>query len=55
MLEFPQEHESKAVIKVIGIGRAGVRIINAMIEWGMQGVEFINIHTSVQDLIPFPC
>ncbi|MCC6712077.1 MAG: cell division protein FtsZ [Candidatus Dadabacteria bacterium] len=42
--------EQKAKIKVIGAGGAGGNAINAMIERGLQGVEFIVTNTDSQDL-----
>ncbi|MCL4243610.1 MAG: cell division protein FtsZ, partial [Candidatus Dadabacteria bacterium] len=42
--------EQKAKIKVIGAGGAGGNAINAMIERGLQGVEFIVANTDSQDL-----
>ena len=35
---------------VIGVGGAGGNAINAMIEAGMQGVEFVAVNTDAQDL-----
>ena len=37
-------------ILVIGVGGAGGNAINAMIEAGMQGVEFVAVNTDAQDL-----
>jgi cell division protein FtsZ len=42
--------EQKARIKVIGAGGAGGNAINAMIEKGLHGVEFIVTNTDAQDL-----
>lgn len=42
--------EQKARIKVIGAGGAGGNAVNAMIERGLQGVEFIVANTDSQDL-----
>ncbi|MHC6204223.1 cell division protein FtsZ [Breznakiellaceae bacterium SP9] len=38
------------IIKVIGTGGGGSNAINAMIEYGLRGVEFIVVNTDVQDL-----
>jgi len=38
------------VIKVVGLGGAGCNAINRMIEYGMQGVEFIACNTDLQAL-----
>ena len=37
-------------ILVLGVGGAGGNAINAMIEAGMQGVEFVAVNTDAQDL-----
>ena len=37
-------------ILVLGVGGAGGNAINAMIESGMQGVEFVAVNTDAQDL-----
>ena len=42
--------EQKAKIKVIGVGGAGGNAVNAMIERGLNGVEFIVVNTDAQDL-----
>ena len=42
--------EQKAKIKVIGAGGAGGNAINAMIERGLEGVDFIATNTDSQDL-----
>ena len=42
--------ELKPRILVIGVGGAGGNAINAMIEAGMQGVEFVVVNTDAQDL-----
>lgn len=42
--------EQKAKIKVIGAGGAGGNAINAMIERGLTGVDFIVTNTDAQDL-----
>ena len=42
--------EEKARIKVIGAGGAGGNAINAMIEKGLVGVDFIATNTDSQDL-----
>ena len=40
-----------AVIKVVGIGGAGVNAVNRMIEVGLRGVEFVAINTDAQVLL----
>ncbi len=42
--------ELKPRILVMGIGGAGGNAINAMIDDGMQGVEFVAVNTDAQDL-----
>ena len=42
--------ELKPRILVIGVGGAGGNAINAMIDAGMQGVEFVAVNTDTQDL-----
>ena len=42
--------ELKPRILVIGVGGAGGNAINAMIEAGMEGVEFVAVNTDAQDL-----
>jgi len=42
--------EQKAKIKVVGAGGAGGNAVNAMIERGLNGVEFIVVNTDAQDL-----
>lgn len=40
-----------AVIKVIGVGGAGVNAINRMIDAGLRGVEFVAVNTDAQALL----
>ncbi len=42
--------ESRAIIKVIGVGGAGGNAINRMAEAGIQGVELIAANSDAQDL-----
>ena len=42
--------ELKPRILVLGVGGAGGNAINAMIESGMKGVEFVAVNTDAQDL-----
>lgn len=42
--------EQRAKIKVIGVGGAGGNAVNAMIERGLNGVDFIVANTDAQDL-----
>ena len=49
-LDFADEIESCANIKVVGVGGAGGNAVNRMIEAGLSGVEFIAINTDAQVL-----
>ena len=40
--------EQMAKIKVIGVGGGGSNAVNRMIEFGLQGVEFIAVNTDAQ-------
>jgi len=40
-----------AVIKVVGIGGAGVNAVNRMVEGGVRGVEFMALNTDAQALL----
>ena len=40
-----------AVIKVIGVGGAGVNAVNRMIDAGLKGVEFVAVNTDAQALL----
>jgi len=42
--------ELKPRILVLGVGGAGGNAINAMIDSGMEGVEFVAVNTDAQDL-----
>ena len=46
----PTEVETKASIKVVGVGGAGGSAVNRMKEVGLSGVEFIAINTDAQAL-----
>ncbi len=51
---FEQAHSTQPagqpVIRVAGVGGAGVNAVNRMIEAGIEGVEFIAINTDLQSL-----
>ena len=49
-LEFDNMPMQGAIIKVIGVGGAGGKAVNRMIEEGVSGVEFIVANTDVQAL-----
>ncbi|MEJ2032294.1 MAG: cell division protein FtsZ [Deltaproteobacteria bacterium] len=44
------EHNSRARIKVIGVGGGGGNAVNTMVESRLQGVEFIAVNTDLQAL-----
>lgn len=47
----PNQLESFANIKVVGVGGGGCNAVNRMIDEGLQGVEFIAINTDAQALM----
>ncbi len=49
-LDFADDIETCASIKVVGVGGAGGNAVNRMIEAGLSGVEFIAINTDAQVL-----
>ncbi|RQD68659.1 MAG: cell division protein FtsZ, partial [Tindallia sp. MSAO_Bac2] len=50
MIEFDNEMEQYAQIKVIGIGGGGSNAVNRMIEAELRGVDFIAVNTDAQAL-----
>jgi cell division protein FtsZ len=40
----------KPVLRVVGVGGAGVNAVNRMIDAGVQGVEFVAVNTDLQSL-----
>lgn len=50
MLEYDVESYPLAQIKVIGTGGGGSNAVNRMIDFGVQGVEFITVNTDAQAL-----
>lgn len=49
-LDFDEQMQQFANIKVIGVGGGGNNAINRMIEAGLKGVEFIAVNTDAQAL-----
>tara|TARA_B100000029_G_scaffold89938_3_gene79689 strand:- start:10232 stop:11728 length:1497 start_codon:yes stop_codon:yes gene_type:complete len=49
-VSVPELRELKPRILVLGVGGAGGNAINAMIEAGLKGVEFVAVNTDAQDL-----
>jgi cell division protein FtsZ len=50
MIEFEQEIDTRAKIKVVGVGGGGGNAIDTMIKAGLEGVEFISANTDAQAL-----
>lgn len=50
MLEFDNNMDQLATIKVIGVGGGGSNAVNRMIEHGVEGVDFIAVNTDAQAL-----
>lgn len=59
MDDYPREHSLKRadehltgqpVIRVVGVGGAGVNAVNRMVEAEVEGVEFIAVNTDLQSL-----
>jgi cell division protein FtsZ len=49
--EEPREHRAgDPVIRVVGVGGAGVNAVNRMVEAEVQGVEFLAVNTDLQSL-----
>lgn len=49
-IEFADDTPYQARIKVIGVGGSGGNAINTMIQFGLEGVEFISVNTDIQAL-----
>ncbi len=50
-MNYGQQAESFARIKVIGVGGGGCNAVNRMIDEGMSGIEFITVNTDAQALL----
>ena len=50
MLENNAENTNFAQIRVVGVGGAGCNAVNRMVQYGLQGVEFIAVNTDKQAL-----
>ncbi|OGO28142.1 MAG: cell division protein FtsZ [Chloroflexi bacterium RBG_16_54_18] len=48
---MPNQIETFARIKVVGVGGGGCNAVDRMIDEGMQGVEFVGINTDAQALL----
>jgi cell division protein FtsZ len=51
MSSLPNQIESFAKIKVVGVGGGGCNAVDRMIDEGLQGVEFVAINTDAQALM----
>ncbi len=49
-LDFENDTQQFAEIKVVGVGGGGNNAINRMIEAGLKGVEFVAVNTDAQSL-----
>ena len=49
-IEFADDAELQARIKVVGVGGSGGNALNTMIQNGLDGVEFIAANTDAQAL-----
>ena len=50
MLEFADEQRSPTLIKVVGVGGAGMNAVNRMISANLEDVQFVAINTDAQVL-----
>jgi cell division protein FtsZ len=50
MFELVESHAQNAKIKVIGVGGGGGNAVNTMVEFGLDGVDFIAANTDLQCL-----
>jgi cell division protein FtsZ len=48
--QIAQSTVHRPVLRVVGVGGAGVNAVNRMIEAGVEGVEFIAVNTDLQSL-----
>src|SRR3989338_1986568 len=50
MFELVEKNAQEARIKVIGVGGGGGNAVNTMIDYGLDGVDFIVANTDLQSL-----
>ena len=50
LLEFEATSTQRAVIKVVGVGGGGGNALNTMVQFGLNGVEFVAANTDAQAL-----
>ncbi|HIJ50480.1 MAG TPA: cell division protein FtsZ [Nitrospinae bacterium] len=55
MIEFENENDYNATIKVVGVGGGGTNAVNSMVRDSLRGVEFIIANTDLQSLEKSEC
>jgi cell division protein FtsZ len=50
-MNLPNQFESFAKIKVVGVGGGGCNAVDRMIQEGLQGVDFVAVNTDAQALM----
>ncbi|MGW8249951.1 MAG: cell division protein FtsZ [Anaerolineales bacterium] len=50
-INVPNQYESFAKIKVVGVGGGGCNAVDRMIQEGLQGVDFVAVNTDAQALM----
>ncbi len=55
LIEFDNENDYSATIKVVGVGGGGNNAVNSMVRDGIRGVEFITANTDLQTLEKSDC
>jgi len=55
LIEFDNENDYSATIKVIGVGGGGNNAVNSMVRDNIHGVEFIIANTDLQTLQKSEC
>ena len=54
-IEFENENDYTATIKVVGVGGGGTNAVNSMVRDNLRGVEFIIANTDLQSLEKSAC
>ena len=55
LIEFENENDYSAIIKVVGVGGGGSNAVNSMVADNIRGVEFIIANTDIQSLDKSEC
>ena len=55
LIEFENENDYTATIKVVGVGGGGTNAVNSMVRDNLRGVEFIIANTDLQSLEKSAC